>query len=79
MGQVAAVLPFLAVLACPLMMGVCLWGMCRVGRGAAADQPTVVGTPEERITQLHRQLAAVEAELAARPTATPASGRRAKA
>lgn len=67
MELVLAALPFLAFLACPLMMLVCVVGMRRMGRGApqANPAPAPTGTREERMAALHQQLRAVQAELGA--------------
>ena len=66
MDVIWSVLPFLALLACPLMMLFCVFGMGRMGRRAGTHDAAIAGTPEERLVQIQRELAAVRMELAMR-------------
>jgi hypothetical protein len=64
MDQLWVILPFLAFLACPLMMVLCFVGMRRMV-SPAHDTPTqTTEQSEERVAELQRQLASIEAELA---------------
>lgn len=67
MELVLAALPFLAFLACPLMMLFCVVGMRRMGCGASQESPAPAptGTRGERVDALQQQLRAVQAELSA--------------
>ena len=74
MELVLAMVPFLAVLACPLMMLLCVVGMHRMGHGASRAGTTApVGSRGERVAILHQQLRAIQAELAAHEATPPAS------
>jgi hypothetical protein len=76
-----ALLPYLAVLACPLLMLVCLRGMRGMGTHASASQQDARQDPRqeprqeaqpmaaaERIARLEREVADLRAELDARDT-----------
>lgn len=72
MDVVLAVLPFLAFLACPLLMGLCMFGMGKKGGDAPAMQsPAASQLPEERVAALQAQLQEIQAELAALPPISP--------
>ena len=73
MELVWTVLPFLAFLACPLMMLVCMRGMGKAGHGAArmGDSPAASGLPSERVAALQQQLQTIQAELAMLKAADP--------
>lgn len=60
-------LPFLVFLACPLMMVFCFLGMRKMGCSTPQAVPAEasVGTPAEQVAALKRQVAAIEANLAA--------------
>ena len=74
MELVLAMVPFLAVLACPLMMLLCVVGVHRMGRGASQVGTTApVGSGHERVAMLHQQLRAIQAELTALKATPPAS------
>ena len=62
-----AVLPALALLACPLMMVFCFVGMRRMGHGTSDAAVTTGSTAprEARIATLEQQLLALQGELAA--------------
>lgn len=64
MEFLVAALPFLAFLACPLMMVFCMAGMRKAGCGAPKGGETQ-GSREERIAALEGQLAAIRTELSA--------------
>lgn len=66
MGWVVSFLPYAVFLACPLMMGVCLWGMRHTGSESTTSDAasTQAGPSEDRIAELEQQLATVQAELA---------------
>ena len=74
MDVVLAILPFLAFLACPLLMGFCMFGMRKKG----GDPPSLQfqeasQLPEERVAVLQAQLQDIQAELAAlQPVPLPA-------
>ena len=57
-----SVLPFVALLACPLMMVFCVFGMRKMGCAAPA---TTSQAPAERVAALQQQLGAIQTELAA--------------
>ena len=63
MDAIWIALPFLALLACPLMMLFCVVGMRRRGRGAEASATPAFGTTDERLARLQHQLLAAQAEL----------------
>ena len=64
MDTIVAALPLVAFLACPLMMGFCLFGMRKMGCSAqSTDIPADAQLPEERVAALQQQLHAVQAEL----------------
>lgn len=62
MSQIWATIPLLGLLACPLMMVFCIWGVRRM---TCAAPPTAqpAASDEERIAQLERQLSRVQTEL----------------
>ncbi len=66
MELIWVVLPFLALLACPLMMVFCMRGMRRPGAGSSCASGTTASaqTREERIETLERQLGTIQGELA---------------
>lgn len=76
MDVVLALLPVLAVLACPLMMGFCLFGMRKKGSDAPALETQAASPlPEARVAALQQQLQAIQTELTAlqpAPAAPPA-------
>lgn len=67
MENVLALLPFLALLACPIMMGVCFFAMRRM----EGDVPATGGVregyelPEERVAASQQERQAMQAELTA--------------
>ena len=66
MDLLVAALPFLVLLACPLMMVFCVFGMRRMGGATPrANEAAGATSPEERIADLHLQVRAIQAELAA--------------
>ena len=69
-----AALPFLFILACPLMMVVCMFGMRKKGSDAPAVGTQVESQlPEARVAALQQQLQVIQAELTAlQPAPTPA-------
>lgn len=76
MDVIWAVFPFLAFLACPLMMAFCMFGMGKLGRGTPEPETQVAAQlPEERVAALQQQLQAIQAELTTlqpAPAPTPA-------
>ncbi len=75
MELVLLALPFLAFLACPLMMLFCLVGMrkmgCSMSRAGDAQTPPVTGP--DQVATLQRQLQTIQADLAVlHPSETPA-------
>lgn len=79
MDMIWTVLPFLALLACPLMMVVCLFGMGKMGGAAPAASETQSASqlPQERVAALQHQLQTIQAELTAlQPDLAPAAGSR---
>ncbi len=76
MELILTALPFLALLACPLMMVFCVFGMRKAGCSSPTAGETQ-GSREERVAALEGQLASVQAELTAlRTTERPASASR---
>ncbi len=85
MELVQTVLPLLALLACPLMMGFCVLGMRKMGCGTPAtnEAQARIQTREERMAALEAQLATIRTELAesqvaddqAQSSGTPAANR----
>lgn len=71
MELVWAVLPFVAFLACPLMIVFCVFGMRKMGCAAppATEAQVASQLPVERVAALRQQLRAIEAELATLPLA----------
>jgi Protein of unknown function (DUF2933) len=67
----ARVIPYLALLACPLMMLRCMRGMRGMGQQHQAESKPEQPTADQRIAQLEQELADLRA--AQRPAAPPAS------
>lgn len=67
MENVLAMLPIIALLACPVMMAVCFFAMRRTESDAHLSPEAQAGfqLPEERIADLQQQLLAIRTELAA--------------
>ncbi|MGH2618338.1 MAG: hypothetical protein ACRDJC_24170 [Thermomicrobiales bacterium] len=66
MELVLAVLPFLAFLACPLMMALCFFSMRKTGCAAPSTETQAASQlPEERVAALQQQLHAIQTELTA--------------
>lgn len=62
--ELTTLLPFLAVLACPIVMGGMMWYMMRQG----GQQPMSMGaappaTPEQQLSTLQRQKEVLEAQI----------------
>ncbi len=75
MELIWAVLPFVAFLACPLMMVFCVVGMRKAGCSApqANEAQASSQLSEERVAALQQQLRTIQAELATlQPTEAPA-------
>lgn len=75
MERVLLVLPFLALLVCPLTMLFCIVGMRKMGcsTSRAGDAQTPPATRPDHVAALQRQLLTIQAELAAlHPSETPA-------
>jgi len=73
MELVLIALPFVAFLACPLMMLFCVFGMRKMGgssRRTRDSQVTPVTRPDQ-VAALQRQLQAIQGQLAALPPAGP--------
>lgn len=61
--ELAALLPYIAVLACPIAMGLMMWMMSK-NMGGHTDQATPIEqTPSERLAVLRQQRQALEAEI----------------
>ncbi len=67
MELVLLALPFLAFLACPLMMLFCVVGMRKMGCSTSrtGDAQTPLATRPEQVAALQRQLQTIQAELTA--------------
>lgn len=75
MELVLLALPFLAFLACPLMMLFCIVGMRQMGCSTSrtGDAQTLPATRPDQVAALQRQLQTIQAELATlHPSETPA-------
>ncbi len=76
MELVLLALPFLAFLACPLMMLFCVVGMRKMGCSTSrtGDAQTPLATRPEQVAALQRQLQTIQAEFTAlHPIETPVS------
>ncbi len=74
MELILLALPFLAFLACPLMMLFCIVGMCKMGCSTLrrGDAQAPLATRADQVAALQRQLQTIQAELAAlQPSETP--------
>jgi hypothetical protein len=61
--ELAALLPYIAILACPIAMGLMMWMMSK-NMGGHTDQATPVEqTPSERLAVLRQQRQSLEAEI----------------
>ena len=80
MDNLWSLLPFAALLACPLMMVACMAGMRRQGRSdqthsAGATEQERYADMEQRLANLQSELNALKAE-SARPAELEPAGRR---
>jgi hypothetical protein len=66
MDVIWSVLPFLALLACPVLMAFCMFGMNKFGRGTAQPDASYKSGVNlaERVLVLRQQLEAIQDELA---------------
>ncbi len=78
MELILLALPFLAFLACPLMMLFCIVGMRKMGCSTSrtGDAPASLATRADQVAALQQQIQTIQAELAAlQPSETPAPRR----
>lgn len=61
--ELATLLPYIAVLACPIAMGLMMWMMSRNMGGHSASTPPGEQTPAARLGALRQQRQALEAEI----------------